>query len=115
MTIYDFVKKYNISKAIFITYFTFFALIIYFIFFTLFGSKGLVQYFYLKKEIYQQNLEKKALLNEIKQKQNDVQSMKPESLDLDLLEEEARKNLGYSKKNEIIIFQEQQKNDKNDK
>lgn len=109
MTIYNFVKKNNISKALFITYFTFFALIIYFLFFTIFGPKGLVQYFYLKKEIYEQNLEKKTLLNEIKQKQNDVQSMKPESLDLDLLEEEARKNLGYSKKNEIIIFQDEQK------
>lgn len=112
MTLYSLVKKYNISKALFVTYFTFLALILYFLLTAFFGQKGLVKYFSLREKIYDQSLQKKELQNVIKQKKNKVQGMKPESLDLDLLDEEARKNLGYSKESEIIIYKEKEKNGK---
>lgn len=111
MTLYQFVKKYNISKTLFLVYFIFFALIIYFSFFIFFGQKGLIKYFSLKSEISEQNLQKKGLENKIKEKKIKVEGMKPESLDLDLLDEEARKNLGYSSKKEIIIYEQDKKND----
>jgi len=40
-----------------------------------------------------------------------VEGMNVESLDLDLLDEEARRALGYSNKNEVVIYQNPKKND----
>ena len=42
-------------------------------------------------------------------KQNMVNGMSGESLDLDLLDEEARKDLGYAGKQEIVIYDEDHK------
>ena len=42
-------------------------------------------------------------------KQNMVNGMSVESLDLDLLDEEARKDLGYAGKQEIVIYDEDHK------
>lgn len=104
MKLYNFVKKHNISKTLFTVYFTFFALISYFIFCLIFGQKGLIRYFELRQEIANKDLTKQELLDEIVVKKNKVQGLSDDSLDLDLLDEEARKNLGYSKKNEIVIY-----------
>jgi len=111
MTIYDFVKKHNISKVVFVSYFTFFAIIIYFLFCGLFGQKGLVFYFSLKEKIAKQDFVKQELHNKMKVKKNMVEGMNVESLDLDLLDEEARRALGYSSKNEVVIYQNSKKND----
>ncbi len=105
MTIYEFVKKYNISKALFVTYFTFFAVAIYFLGCAFFGNKGLVKYFSLKKEIANQDIVKHELSNKKQSKKNMVDGMNVDSLDLDLLDEQARLSLGYSNKNEVVIYQ----------
>ncbi len=106
MYIYSLIKKYSISKTLFITYFTFLALILYFTIKLFFGQKGLIEMMDLKNQILNQDLAQKELINEIKNKQVRVDSMKPGSLDLDLLDEQARENLGYSNKNEIIIYED---------
>lgn len=106
MALYQIVTKYNISKSLFLVYSVFIALIIYFSFLIFFSQKGLIKYLSLRAELAQQNIEKKQLINEIELKKSKVSGMKSGSLDLDLLDEEARKNLGYSKENEIIIFEE---------
>lgn len=111
MNLYQIVKKHNISKTLFIVYFTFIALILYFFGNIFFSQKGLIKYFALKQEISAQNLQKKQKINEITTKKRKVKAMSPNSLDLDLLDEEARKNLGYSNKKEIIIYHKKQKND----
>lgn len=108
MNIYNFVKKYNISKTLFIVYFTFFTLIFYFISCIVFGQKGLLTYFSLREEIAGKNMVKQELINEINAKKNKVNGMNIESLDLDLLDEEARKNLGHSNKNEVVIYKNEE-------
>lgn len=42
----------------------------------------------------------------MEEKQNMVDGMSADSLDLDLLDEQARKDLGYAKKSEIVIYQD---------
>ena len=66
----------------------------------------MVKYFQLKKELQKKELVKDALEDKIQNKQNMVNGMSVESLDLDLLDEEARKNLGYAGKSEIVIYDE---------
>jgi len=114
MTIYKFVKKYNISKASFVTYFVFFAVAIYFFSCAMFGNKGLVKYFSLKKEIATQDALKHDLSSKKQAKKNMVDGMNVDSLDLDLLDEQARLSLGYSNKNEVVIYQNSIKKEKND-
>ena len=105
MYIYRLIKKYNITRPLFITYFTFITLIIYFAIKLFFGQKGILQLIELQGQIANQDLSKKELINEIKAKQIRVGGMKSESLDLDLLDEQARKNLGYSSENEVVIYE----------
>ena len=50
---------------------------------------------------------KERLENAIKNEQNMVDGMSLESLDLDLLDEEARKNLGYANEKEIVIYKKE--------
>ncbi len=108
MNLYNFVKKYNISKTLFVVYFTFFTLIIYFISCIIFGQKGLITYFALREEINNRDIIKQELINEVNAKKNKVDGMNVESLDLDLLDEEARKNLGHSNKNEVVIYKNEE-------
>lgn len=108
MTLYNFVKQHNISKNLFVTYFVLLALIIYFLICAAFGNKGLITYFSLKKEIAKQDLTKQELQNKLQNKKNMVGGMNQDSLDLDLLDEQARRSLGYSNKNEVVIYHENQ-------
>ncbi|MBM5782800.1 MAG: septum formation initiator family protein [Pelagibacterales bacterium] len=108
MFLYDFVKKHNITKLLFITYFSCLCLTMYFFFCTVFGSKGLIEYFSLRSKVIGRESEKRELLSKIHSKENMVNNMSLESLDLDLLDEQARKVLGYAGKNEIVIFQDQE-------
>lgn len=103
---YRFVTKYNISKRLFIAYFVALSAILYFLYFTIFGDKGLLKLLELQKIIANKESIKMEYEEKVKNKQNMVDGMKSESLDLDLLDEQTRKNLGYVGKNEIIIHEE---------
>ena len=102
-------KTFPITKQIFITITISCALVLYFIFYALFGDKGVVKYFQLKKELQNKELIEESLENKMEDKQNMVKGMSGESLDLDLLDEEARRNLGYAGKQEIVIYDEDHK------
>ncbi len=102
-------KTFPITKQIFIAFTVSAALVLYFIFYALFGDKGVVKYFQLKKELQNKELVKESLENKMENKQNMVNGMSGESLDLDLLDEEARKDLGYAGKQEIVIYDEDHK------
>ncbi len=104
--LYNFVRKHNISKTLFIVYFTTSLAILYFILFTIFGQKGLIKYFNFKEEIAGRENVKQELLNKVETKKNMVQGMNLESIDIDLLDEQARKVLGYAGKNEVVIYQD---------
>ncbi len=104
--LYKFVKKNNISKNLFVSYVTGSLLLFYFLFITVFGEKGLIKYFELKKQIKSKEIVKFELQNKIKTKKAMVNGMDPENLDLDLVDEESRKVLGYVGKNEVVIYRE---------
>ncbi|MBU6339342.1 MAG: septum formation initiator family protein [Rickettsiales bacterium] len=106
MFLYNFVKEHNITKRLFITYFTGFAVIIYFLCCTVIGKKGLIEYFTLKNKVEGRELEKEELAAKMRLKENMVEGMNVKSLDIDLLDEEARRVLGYSGKNEVVIYQD---------
>ncbi len=106
MQLYRLVKRYSISKTLFITYFTFIVLILYFLIKLFFGQKGVAEMMLLKNQVLNQDLTKKELINEIKARKLRVDGIGLESLDLDLLDEQARKNLGHSTENEIVIYEE---------
>jgi cell division protein FtsB len=108
--LYNLVKKYNINKLLFVSYFIAFAIIFYFIIITIFGQKGLVQYFALKKQIENKEIIKEELSEKLNVKKGMVEGMNTNSLDIDLLDEQARKNLGYVGKNEVVIYQDNDKN-----
>lgn len=80
----------------------FFTLIFYFLYNIVSGDRGILSLFHLTEK-HKVLLDEVRILEEEKQiLQSKVNCMKPESLDLDLLEEQARKNLGYAQKNETI-------------
>lgn len=106
---YDFVKKNHITKPLFVSYFIALALFFYFFFFAIFGDRGLVKLISLKNNISEKALQKDELLNDIKTKKAMVDGMNSESLDLDLLDEQARKVLGYVGKDEVVIYRENNK------
>ena len=68
------------------------------------GDRGLIAYWEIKthiedaRRIYNDELSLKLKL------QNKVNLMRSSSLDRDILEEQARYLLGYSKEDEVIIF-----------
>jgi cell division protein FtsB len=80
--------------------------VLYFISYALFGDKGMIKYFQLKREFQKKELVRNGLEDKMQNKQNMVNGMRLESLDLDLLDEEARKNLGHAGKEEIVIYNE---------
>ena len=104
--LYRFVKKHQISKPLFVCYFVGLFTVFYFGFFVIFGSKGLIEMFTLKKQISSSEAIKKDVLAKMQAKKNLVNGMKPGSLDVDLLDEQARKVLGYAGKNEVVIYRE---------
>jgi cell division protein FtsB len=99
-------KKFPLTKQIFVTICVAAAVMLYFIYYAFFGSKGVIKYFYLKSDLQNKELIKESLANKVQDKQNLVDGMNSKSLDLDLLDEESRKNLGYSGKDEIVIYDE---------
>ncbi len=50
---------------------------------------------------------KKEIIAKMNGRQNLVKGMDPNSLDIDLLDEQARKVLGYVGKNEVVIYEKQ--------
>ncbi len=106
--LYKLVNKHRISKPLFVAYFTASIISLYFLYFAIFGAKGLLVFFDLKSQISNQEHEKNKLSAKIKSKQNMVSGMDTNSLDIDLLDEQVRKNLGYINQNEVIIYQNSQ-------
>jgi cell division protein FtsB len=104
--LYHFVKKYHIKKTLFVSYFIALSIIFYFGFFIFFGEKGLLRLFALKQQIENKEAVKQEIFAKMQAKKNMVGGMNLESLDLDLLDEQARKVLGYAGKNEVVIYQE---------
>lgn len=108
--IYNFVKKNHITKSSFLCYCVVVSMISYFIFVTIFGKKGLIEYYSLINEKTKIENQKIDLIDKIYSKKEMIKSMDYESLDLDLVDEQSRKILGYIGKDEVVIYQNKDMN-----
>lgn len=108
--IYNFVKKHKISKANFIFTTTIICLTIYFVIFSIYGKNGFRDLHRLQQQISEAKDRERILLVKRKAKEDRVQKMKPESLDLDLLDEQVRENLGFVNDKEIMLYDKNNSN-----
>ena len=76
----------------------------YFAFHLITGERGLLAYVRLKGEIDEARQKSQQITVEKQNLGHRVVGMRSESLDLDLLEEVARKDLGYARKDEVVYI-----------
>lgn len=92
-------KMLNLATTLF-----FAVAIFYFCYHGVSGEKGLISMLKLKNKVERASKELTELRTEKIQLQTKVSQLYENSLDLDLLDEQARRQLGQSKKDEIVIF-----------
>lgn len=77
---------------------------IYFVFHLLYGNRGIVAYFKLHQQIDTTTEELDILRAQRLELEHKVTSLRTESLDRDLLDEEARKSLGFATNKEKVFI-----------
>jgi cell division protein FtsB len=82
----------------------------YFLFHTIEGDRGLLSMFHLQDEVNVAQGRLDGLQKQRSALEHRVKLMQPDNLDPDLLDEESRKMLGYSKPNEIVVLTPEPKN-----
>ena len=100
-------NKSVVLKNRIILYFTFlitFFIFLYLVYFIVYGQRGLLQYFYLSKQNHEYNETLAQLTSENQYMSNRIKKLQPNTVDLDFLDEQVRKNLGLIDKNEIVII-----------
>tara|TARA_A100001011_G_scaffold1586_1_gene1862 strand:- start:77 stop:391 length:315 start_codon:yes stop_codon:yes gene_type:complete len=100
-------NKSLILKNKIIVYFSFlitFFIFLYLFYFLVYGQRGLLQYFYLSKQNQEYNETLAQLSSENQYMSNRIEKLKPNTVDLDFLDEQVRKKLGFIDKNEIVII-----------
>ena len=70
----------------------------------LYGDHGLITMMRLNKDIERLEFDLAAMQEERQVLERRIQSMRPESLDIDLLDEQARAQLGFAKPNDLVIL-----------
>lgn len=68
------------------------------------GNYGFKSYITKQDRLNQKNIELLKAQQEISNMEHRIKNLQSNNLDSDLLDEEIRKNTGYAKKNEIIIY-----------
>lgn len=79
---------------------------VYFSFHLLHGHRGYFAVVGLETKIAEAEVRQSAIEKEHDAMQQKVTSMRPTSLDLDMLDEQIRNTLGYARKDEIIVISE---------
>jgi cell division protein FtsB len=102
--LYNLVDNYQISKNLFIFYFVCFGLIIYFLITAFFGAKGFLAYKEVLHNFNDLQFTKEMIRQNFQMKAKAVEHMNLQSLDLDLVDEQSRKILGYINKNEVVLY-----------
>ena len=100
-------NKSVVLKNSIILYFSFlitFFIFLYLVYFLVYGQRGLLQYFYLSKQNQEYNERLSQLTSENQYLSNRIKKLQPNTVDLDFLDEQARKKLGLIDKNEIVII-----------
>ena len=93
-------NKIVLYLSFLITFFIF----IYLVYFLVNGQRGLLKYFYLTKQAEEYNHTLANLKAENDYYIDRTQRLQPNTVDLDFLDEQARKKLGLIDKNEIVII-----------
>ena len=89
-------RRHIVSTALFIMLFC------YFTYHAVSGDHGMLAYFILNKHVEELRQKADSVKATRLQLEHQVSMLKPNSLDLDLLEEQSRNLLGYAKQDEII-------------
>jgi cell division protein FtsB len=89
--------------------FLFIGTMAYLVFHAFTGDLGLFALMHLNRKLDERRQELETLQLEKLRLKHRVDRMQSESLDLDLLEEQARKVLGYAKPNEYVIILDKEK------
>ena len=100
-------NKSVVLKNKIILYFSFlitFFIFLYLVYFLVYGQRGLLQYFYLSEQNKEYNETLFQLTSENQYISNRIKKLQPNTLDLDFLDEQVRKKLGFIDKNEIVII-----------
>lgn len=79
----------------------------YFAFYTFFGDRSLLRLMRLEAQIQSTQTKLDGVAAEHDALQSRVNRMKPDSLDPDLLDEQARRTLNYTQPGEIVIYEKQ--------
>ena len=93
-------NKIILYLSFLITFFIF----IYLVYFLINGQRGLLKYLFLTKQAHQYDNTLANLQNNNDYYLDRTKRLKPNTLDLDYLDEQARKKLGLIDKNEIVII-----------
>ena len=93
-------NKIVLYLSFLITFFIF----IYLVYFFVNGQRGLLKYFYLTKQAEEYNQTLANLKAENDYYIDRTKRLQPNTVDLDFLDEQARKKLGLIDKNEIVII-----------
>lgn len=97
---FNYHKFFKFKSSMFLA-FVFF----YFAFHLVTGERGLLAYVKLKNQMENTRKESSLVQNTKVDLSRKVDGLRDESLNVDLLEELARKDLGYSKKDEMVLFE----------
>lgn len=86
-----------------------FACVAYFIYHSIQGERGILSMFRLRQKLELVKAELNLLTSQRESLERRVQLLRPDNLDLDLLEERARAILNFARSDEVIIYEEQGK------
>ena len=89
------------SKLMFNIIFSF--TLLYFIFHTVYGDRGIISYFKLQAELKESNIQLKKLKTQRLEIENGTRLLRSGSLDRDMLDEKIRNVLGLSRPREKIF------------
>ena len=78
-------------------------LLIYFVFHSIYGNRGMIAYFKLNQKFEKSYVELEALRAERIEINNRVKMLRPESLDKDMLDQQARNILGLASPKEQVF------------
>lgn len=99
------IKKKKLKNII--TNCFFFLVVIYFTFHAINGDRGVLSMVALEKELAIARAELQDVSSERHALQNRVEKFRPNHIDPDLLDEQARKVIGYARPNEEVYFLKQ--------
>lgn len=78
-------------------------MMIYFVFHSIYGSRGIIEYFKLQAELERSHIKLESLRSERLEIENRAKLLRPGSLDKDMLDEKARNVLGLSNPEEKVF------------